>query len=156
MSEIPKIALRGVHKRFGKKVVLVSVPGAFTPTCSAKHLPSYVEKAGELKARGIDAYGVELDITDRKAYAAAADKVDIETLVHEEGGAVDETEIIGMLPDQLLWGAAADRMKLAPDTATRLLYLPRSEYPRVPAAPTRANVQDALQALKIAREAAQA
>ncbi len=37
----------------GKKVALFSVPGAFTPTCSAKHLPGYIEKAGELKAKGI-------------------------------------------------------------------------------------------------------
>ena len=38
----------------GKKVALFAVPGAFTPTCSARHLPSYVEKAAELKAGGID------------------------------------------------------------------------------------------------------
>jgi peroxiredoxin len=38
----------------GKRVALFAVPGAFTPTCSARHLPSYVEKAGELKAKGID------------------------------------------------------------------------------------------------------
>ena len=38
----------------GKRVALFAVPGAFTPTCSARHLPSYVEKAGELKARGVD------------------------------------------------------------------------------------------------------
>ena len=38
----------------GKRVALFAVPGAFTPTCSARHLPSYVEKAGELKAKGVD------------------------------------------------------------------------------------------------------
>ncbi len=38
----------------GKRVALFSVPGAFTPTCSAKHLPGYVDKAAELKAKGID------------------------------------------------------------------------------------------------------
>ena len=38
----------------GKKVALFAVPGAFTPTCSARHLPSFVEKADELKGRGID------------------------------------------------------------------------------------------------------
>jgi peroxiredoxin len=38
----------------GKRVALFAVPGAFTPTCSARHLPSYVEKAGELKGKGVD------------------------------------------------------------------------------------------------------
>ena len=38
----------------GKRVALFSVPGAFTPTCSAKHLPGYVEKAADLKAKAID------------------------------------------------------------------------------------------------------
>jgi peroxiredoxin len=38
----------------GKKVVLVSVPGAFTPTCSASHLPGFINQADELIAKGVD------------------------------------------------------------------------------------------------------
>lgn len=45
------VALLSSHK----KAVLFAVPGAFTPTCSAQHLPGFIEKSAELKAKGVDA-----------------------------------------------------------------------------------------------------
>jgi len=38
----------------GKKIVIFALPGAFTPTCSAKHVPSYVEHFDAIKAKGVD------------------------------------------------------------------------------------------------------
>jgi glutamate formiminotransferase len=80
---------------------------------------------------GVRALALRLASTNRLQISMNVENVDItppmdvfrriETLVHEKGGTVEETEVIGMLPDQLLWGAAADRMKLAPGTAERLL-----------------------------------
>jgi peroxiredoxin len=52
-AEGPKPTTSGQYFA-GKRVALFAVPGAFTPTCSAKHLPSYVEKAKELKGKGVD------------------------------------------------------------------------------------------------------
>ena len=49
----PKPTTTGEFFR-GKRIALFAVPGAFTPTCSARHLPSYVEKADELKSKGVD------------------------------------------------------------------------------------------------------
>jgi peroxiredoxin len=39
----------------GKKVVVFALPGAFTPTCSAKHLPGFVTKADDIRSKGVDA-----------------------------------------------------------------------------------------------------
>ena len=47
-------ALKSADLFAGKKVVLFSVPGAFTPTCSKEHLPGFIEQADALKAKGVD------------------------------------------------------------------------------------------------------
>jgi peroxiredoxin len=52
-AEGPKPTTSGEYFA-GKRVALFAVPGAFTPTCSARHLPSYVDKAQELKGAGVD------------------------------------------------------------------------------------------------------
>ncbi|KAJ4972280.1 hypothetical protein NE237_005379 [Protea cynaroides] len=51
-GELQTVTVSDITK--GKKSILFAVPGAFTPTCSQKHLPGFVEKSGELKAKGID------------------------------------------------------------------------------------------------------
>ena len=65
----------------GRKVVLVAVPGAFTPTCHRNHLPGYVEKAADIKAKGVDAIAVTAvnDVFVMDAWAKssnAADKIE--------------------------------------------------------------------------------
>lgn len=54
MTESGSTAISSDDIFSGKKVVLFALPGAFTPTCSASHLPGYVVKSGDLFARGVD------------------------------------------------------------------------------------------------------
>lgn len=64
----------------GKKVVLFAVPGAFTPTCSAKHLPGYVEKLEEFGKRGIEI--ACLSVNDAFVMDAWAKSQDVPAGVH--------------------------------------------------------------------------
>ncbi len=82
----------------GKRVALFSVPGAFTPTCSAKHLPGFVEKASELKAKGIDEI-VGTAVNDAfvmSAWNKAAGSDDITMLADGNG---DFVEALGLTMD---------------------------------------------------------
>jgi len=83
-DRIPEVTLKRIregietldtHSLFdARKVVLFAVPGAFTPTCSARHLPGYVEKFEAFRQRGIDVYCVAVnDPFVMKAWAAEQD-----------------------------------------------------------------------------------
>lgn len=80
-DRIPEVTLKRIregietldtHSLFdARKVVLFAVPGAFTPTCSARHLPGYVEKFQAFRQRGIDVYCMAVnDPFVMKAWAA--------------------------------------------------------------------------------------
>ncbi len=82
----------------GKKVALFSVPGAFTPTCSAKHLPGYVDKASELKSKGVDEI-VATSVNDAfvlGAWNKSAGSEDITMLADGNG---DFAEALGLTMD---------------------------------------------------------
>ncbi|MCA8908625.1 MAG: peroxiredoxin [Rhodospirillaceae bacterium] len=88
----------------GKTVALFAVPGAFTPTCSAKHLPGYIEQADALKAKGVDAI-VCLAVNDpfvMKEWGKASDAGDKVFLLPDGNG--DLTRAIGMEMDGTGYG----------------------------------------------------
>lgn len=78
-------------------------------------------RALALRLRTADRLQISMNLEDLEVTQPMDVFRRIEAMVHERGGAIEETEIIGMLPDQLLWGAAAERLGLAPATASRLL-----------------------------------
>jgi glutaredoxin/glutathione-dependent peroxiredoxin len=82
----------------GRKVVLVAVPGAFTPTCHRNHLPGYVQKGAEIRAKGIDAIAVTAvnDVFVLDAWAKASGGDGIEFLADGNG---DFAKAIGLTMD---------------------------------------------------------
>lgn len=82
----------------GRKVALFSVPGAFTPTCSARHLPGYVEKANELKSKGVDEIACTAvnDAFVMGAWKEAAGSDDITMLADGNG---DFAQAVGLTMD---------------------------------------------------------
>lgn len=82
----------------GKTVALFSVPGAFTPTCSARHLPGYVEKADDLKAKGVDEI-VATAVNDAFVMGAwkAANSADGVTMLADGNG--EFAEAVGLTMD---------------------------------------------------------
>jgi len=83
----------------GKKVVLFSLPGAFTPTCSAKHLPGFVQQADAIKAKGVQEI-VCLAVNDPFVMRAWGEKngVDGKVFLLPDGNATF-TEALGLTMD---------------------------------------------------------
>ncbi|TXH79395.1 MAG: peroxiredoxin [Thiothrix sp.] len=80
----------------GKKVVLFALPGAFTPTCSAAHLPGYVVHADALKAKGVDMIAC-LSVNDAfvmQAWGAAQNAENL-TMIADGGAAL--TKALGLV-----------------------------------------------------------
>ena len=93
----------------GKKVVVFSLPGAFTPTCSTKHLPGYVAKLPELKAQGVDIVAC-LSVNDAwvmKAWAEAHDALGKITMLADGTGAFSKA--LGIDTDNPTMGLRARR-----------------------------------------------
>ena len=88
----------------GRTVALFSVPGAFTPTCSAKHLPGYIDNADALAAKGVDEV-VGISVNDAfvmGAWGKAAGTGDKVTLLADGNG--DFVEALGLAMDGSRFG----------------------------------------------------
>lgn len=80
----------------GKKVVIFGLPGAFTPTCSAKHVPSYVANYDKLKAKGVDAIGC-MSVNDAFVMGAwAKDQKSGDKVRMLADGSADYTKALGL------------------------------------------------------------
>ena len=98
----------GVHKIDtlalfeGRKMVLFAVPGAFTPTCSARHLPGYVEHFEQFRSRGIEVFCMAVnDPFVMQAWAKTQSVPDGLQMLSDGNG--DFTRALGLELDQLAW-----------------------------------------------------
>ncbi|KAG2449630.1 hypothetical protein HYH02_005163 [Chlamydomonas schloesseri] len=83
----------------GKKVLLFAVPGAFTPTCSKQHLPGFVTKADELKAKGVDTIAC-LSVNDAFVMGAWGQSINVgDKVVMLADGAAAFTKAVGLDQD---------------------------------------------------------
>jgi peroxiredoxin len=97
----------------GKTVVLFSVPGAFTPTCDARHLPGYVQHADALKAKGVDTIACMAvnDVFVMNAWGKAGGVGD-KVLMLADGNA-DYTRALGLELDARGFGMGARGQRFA-------------------------------------------
>jgi len=96
----------------GRKVVLFSVPGAFTPTCSAYHLPGFVELANDFTAKGVDAIGCMAvnDVFVMHAWGDSANARGIDMLADGNG---EFTRALGLELDGTAFGMGRRSQRFA-------------------------------------------
>ncbi len=87
----------------GKKVVLFALPGAFTPTCSASHLPGFIVKADEILAKGVDMIAC-LSVNDAFVMKAWADMQNAEQITMIADGGAGLTTAMGLEMDSGSFG----------------------------------------------------
>lgn len=92
----------------GKKVVLFAVPGAFTPTCSNSHLPGYVVKFDELKAKGVDTV-ICLSVNDAFVMDAWGKASNAENIIMLADGSAEFTKAIGLEAETGIFGGLRAR-----------------------------------------------
>jgi len=97
----------------GKKVVLFAVPGAFTPTCSAKHLPGFVQNAAAFKAKGVDTI-VCMAVNDAFVMGAWGKDQNVEdTIVMLADGSAAFTKSLGLELDLTARGLGTRSQRFA-------------------------------------------
>ena len=108
-DQIPQVTLKTLGEKgpedldmgelcSGKKVVLFAVPGAFTPTCSAAHLPGYVVNSDKIKAQGVDAI-VCLSLNDAFVMNAWSQGQNAEEIIMAADGNGEFTKAMGLEMD---------------------------------------------------------
>ena len=97
----------------GKKVVLFALPGAFTPTCSAKHLPGFVNNFQAIKAKGVDAIAC-LSVNDAFVMDAWGRDQNVEDKVMMlADGNADFTKAVGLTMDGTGYGMGTRSQRYA-------------------------------------------
>ncbi|WP_296059713.1 peroxiredoxin [uncultured Amphritea sp.] len=91
-----------------KKVVLFALPGAFTPTCSASHLPGYIVKADDIFSKGVDMIAC-LSVNDAFVMKAWADSQNAEQITMIADGGADLTKAMGLEMDSGSFGGIRSR-----------------------------------------------
>ena len=110
----------------GKSALLIVVPGAFTPTCSARHLPGYIDHAEDFGAKGIEALGCMAvnDIHVMSAWSEASGATGKIDMLADASGEVAEAMGIAVVNVPVLGNTRAGRLALvAQDGVIEQLYI---------------------------------